>query len=102
METYDIILDDDGELQDVNGDFKAGENDNNLLRYLVEANKGEYKEFPLAGVGINLYLNSNKNPQQIKRDIKVQLIGDVFPNPDIDISEFPTIKIDKTVITLDS
>lgn len=100
METYDIILDSDGELQEVSGDFKKGDNANNLLSYLIQANKGEYKEYPLLGMGINNYLNDTKNPQQIKRDIRVQLSADVFPDADIDISEFPTIKINKTVIKI--
>lgn len=98
METYDIILDNNGELQEVNGDFKQGENDNNLIRYIVQATKGQYKEYPLLGVGIEIFLNSNKNQQQIQREIRLQLISDVFPNPDIDVTEWPNkIRINKVV-----
>ena len=101
METYDIILDDGGELQESNGDFLSGENDNNLIRYLIEANKGEYKEFPLAGLGIELLLNSNKNVQQINREIKKVLTGDVFTSPDIDLSEWPSrISLNRTRVEL--
>lgn len=102
METFDIILDNSGDLQaDVNGDFVQGDNANNLLRYLIEATKGQYKEFPLVGVGIELFLNSNKNPQQIQREIRLQLISDVFQNPDIDVTGWPNvIRVNKVVFNV--
>lgn len=88
METFDIILDSDGEFIESNGDFKMGDNANNLIRYIVEANKGEYKEYPLIGAGILRYLNGNKNIQEIERDIINELISDVFSNPDVDVDDF--------------
>jgi hypothetical protein len=101
MAVYDIILDDSGELLDSNGDFKAGNNDNNIIRYIVVAHKGEYKEFPLLGVGIEQYLNSTANISTIAREIKNQLKSDVFSSPLVDISGFPdTIKIEKDIYSL--
>lgn len=103
METTDIILDNAGELQAVNGDFKQGDNANNLIRYIVEASKGHYKEFPLTGFGIHNYLNSNTNAQIIRRNLKVELTSDVFPNPFIDVSGFPSeIIINKEVLKFES
>jgi hypothetical protein len=96
MGTFDIILDENGFIE-VNGDFKTGENDNNLISYIVLANKGEYKEFPTLGVGIDRYLNGTENIQQIESNIIQQISSDKpFPNPDVDMSEYPsTIKINK-------
>lgn len=103
METFDIILDSDGELIEENGDFKTGDNANNLIRYIVEANKGEYKEYPELGVGVLTYLNGIKNIQEIERDIINELKSDVFPEPDVDMEDYPsTIKINKVAFELDS
>jgi hypothetical protein len=91
METFDIILDSSGEFQDSNDDFKSGDNANNLIKYIISANKGEFKEAPSFGVGITLQLNGIKNIQEIERDIRNELISDVFPDPDIDMGEYPAI-----------
>jgi len=100
METFDIILDDNG-LQEVNGDFKQGDNANNLIKYIVSANKGEFKEFPSFGVGINLQLNGTTNIQEIERSIIDQMISDVFPDPDVDMEDYPsTIRINKVSFEL--
>jgi hypothetical protein len=103
METFDIILDSDGELIPENGDFKTGDNANNLISYLVQANKGEYKEFPEIGVGIETYLNGIKNIQEIERDIINELKADVFPDPDVDMDDYPSIiRINKVSFELNS
>lgn len=103
MENFDIILDSDGELIEVDGDFKTGDNSNNLIRYIVEANKGEYKEFPQLGVGVLRYLNGNKNIQEIERDIINELKSDVFQDPDVDLEDYPSIiKINKVAFDLNS
>jgi len=100
METFDIILDENG-LQEVDGDFKQGDNANNIIKYIVNANKGEFKEFPNFGVGITLQLNGSKNIQEIERMIIDQLISDVFPDPDVDMSDYPsTIKVNKVSFEL--
>lgn len=94
METSDIILDASG-FQEVNGDFKTGDNANNLLSYIVQAHPGAYKEFPTLGVGIDSYLNGTENIQQIQSNIIQQISSDKpFPNPDVDLEDYPsTIKI---------
>lgn len=99
METFDILLDDDGELQvSADHDFKTGDAVNNYLRYILEAHPGNYKEFPLLGVGVDRYLNSTANPQQLERNIRVQLENDVFKRPLIEVKNWPTLVINKTVV----
>lgn len=91
MATFDIILNKDGELIAENGDFKTGLNDNNLIRYNVQSFPGEYKEFPLSGIGISRYLNSNVNIQIIKAAIIQGLKADVFPAAKVNLKEYPNV-----------
>ncbi len=101
METFDILLDVDGELQvNADYDFKTGDAVNNYLGYILQAHPGNYKEFPLLGVGIEKYLNTSVNPQQLERAIRVQLESDIFEKPLIDVRAWPTLVIDKTMIQL--
>jgi hypothetical protein len=99
-QTFDIVLDDDGELVASSYDFKTGDAVNNYLRYILDAFPGNYKEFPVLGVGIDQYLNSNINPQQLERAIRVQLENDVFKKPLIDLKNWPTLIVNKTVVEL--
>ena len=102
MATFDIILSTNG-FEEVDGDFKAGDNANNLLNYIVIANKGEYKEFPLLGVGIDRYLNTSLNVQQIETNIIKELKSDVFLDPDVDMIDFEEnniISINKEIFEL--
>lgn len=97
--TIDILLADGAELQEQDGDFFVGDCSNRYIEYLVSSHLGHYKESPLVGIGINSYLNSNGNRQVIKRDIIDQLNKDIFTNPDVDLSDFPSsIRINKVIV----
>lgn len=95
METYDIWLDDNQELIAENNDFRLGFIDNNLIKYLVLGDAGHYKTYPNVGVGIYNFINGNNSPAQIERAIRLQLEADGFKNPKIDVTGFPTIRINK-------
>lgn len=102
METFDIILDSDSEFINSGGDFKSGLNDNNLIYYAIVSKPGDEKEFPLKGSGAEKYLLGKSDAQIIKRDFISQLTADVFTKPQVDVSEFPKININKIEITLES
>ena len=102
MATVDIILEENADIIVENGDFKVGDNDNNLIRYIVEAIPGQYKEFPVLGINITKYLNAPVNPQTLQRNIRTNLEADVFTRPLIDVNDFPTVVINKTELTLDN
>lgn len=96
METFDILLDIDEELQATpGGDFVTGDCANKFIKYLVLAAPGHYKAHPQVGVGIYNFVNANASPAQIERAIRLQLENDVFKRPKIDCSAFPTIRIDR-------
>lgn len=52
----DIIMNADLEFQ--NGDFAIGESQNQHTEHIIIAHKGEYKEMPEIGVGIEQMLNT--------------------------------------------
>lgn len=96
METFDILLDDNEELQaTVTGDFKTGDCANKYIKYIVLAAPGHYKMAPAVGAAIYNYINANASPAQIERTIRLHLENDVFRRPKIDVSRFPVIKIDR-------
>ena len=90
----DILFDNQGMIL-VNGDVAAGEADNELIADILISSSGHYKNYPVIGANVPQYLNEPVNPQTIKRNIKVSLSADVFPNTRVDISQFPEIKINE-------
>jgi hypothetical protein len=55
----DLLLDENGDLSIVNGDFDIGFSGNQHQEHILLANKGEYKEFPELGVGIAAMLGDD-------------------------------------------
>ena len=98
--TNDILLTQESELQELNGDFLTGDCSNNYIYYITASNLGAYKQFPLVGIGINSYLNSGGNRQLLESSIIRQLKNDIFSTPGVDLSDFPdTVKINNVVVT---
>jgi len=100
MEVNDILLDSDQELVATTaGDFRLGDASNNLIKYIIVSHIGNWKEFPLVGVGVDNYLNSNITADEIETEIKSALQADVFRNPVVDASNFPSV-IDVNKVSL--
>lgn len=55
----DILLDETGDLAIKDGDFVIGESTIQHQQLLLSSQKGEWKENPLVGVGIENYLNDD-------------------------------------------
>ncbi|NHN26766.1 oxidase [Flavobacterium jejuense] len=55
----DILLDSNGDLDFSNGDLNTGLSDNQHQEHILLANKGEFKEFPELGVGLEGMLNDD-------------------------------------------
>lgn len=91
----DILLDENNELLIADGDFVTGQSDQQHVKHIVEAFKGEYKAHPLVGFGIINYLKREENIEsEFRRDLKIQLENDGYNDPQIDISEgFSKLKI---------
>ena len=88
-------MEDDG-----NGDFLAGDADNEFIEYIVVSAPGHWRQFPAVGVQIYGYLLGSSSPQVLRRAIELQLRNDIFTKPSVDISAFPVIRINKVTIDL--
>jgi hypothetical protein len=85
---------------DDNGDFLQGEADNQYMEYIIVSGPGHWKQFPTLGVGIFQYLHSTSSNQVIQRAIASQLEAYGFKKPEVDISAFPIIVVNKTLVEL--
>lgn len=100
MARTDLLIDDDGdELLDANGDYIEGPSDEQEAWLAVETVKGENRQFPTAGFGIDLRIRKRagqsplvENPTRFKRDLKIELEADGHVDPQItvtnDLSDF--------------
>jgi hypothetical protein len=87
MMRQDILRDDDGDLLIKNGDFSIGESDQQHIKDILDAQQGEFKEFPLAGFGAINYIKKTITADEFKRDLKIQLNYDGYTNATIDTSK---------------
>ena len=76
-----IILDDNGDLSirikrdssgKITGGLVIGESDADHISLIVESNKGDFKEYPVLGVG-EQYLKSVGGVSEIRADVQTQL-----------------------------
>lgn len=82
----DILLNDNGEIQIVNGDLKVGEADDQNVGFIFEGFKGEMRSTPALGFGAAARLKKIDNVAQFKRDLKVELERDGYKNSSIELS----------------
>lgn len=89
----DLLLDDTADLVLVNGDFAIGNTDNQNQKLIVIANKGEWKEFPEVGVGIQNIL-SDDDPTDVLIECKRQLEYDGMQIDDVSLTQDGKLIID--------
>ena len=93
----DIITDSTNDLIIENGDFKLNESDSQHVEHIITADKGQYRQWPLIGVGISRLINGNINSQSLKQVIKLNLESDNYNVRLIEIDS-----IDKLSINVDA
>lgn len=76
MARTDIRITSENELYISNGDFAINVSDLQHEQDIIQTNKGEWKEFPLCGVGIDNYLNSENPEQFLEKEISLQFQAD--------------------------
>ncbi len=81
----DITFADDLEI--ANGDFVVSESDGQHIEHILRADRGQFRQFPLVGVGLQKQANASPNRQKLKQEIKLQLRADGFGVKKIGISD---------------
>jgi hypothetical protein len=71
----DILLDENLDLQIVDGDWVIGDSTKQNQQLLLQCQKGEIKQYPKTGVGINNYL-LDEEEQSMLREIRSEFEGD--------------------------
>ncbi len=83
----DTLLDKYGDLDFTNGDLNIGYSDNQHQEHILLANKGEFREFPELGVGIDKILSD---------DDYIPVLIEMKKNLQYDGMTINNIKIDET------
>jgi len=83
----DILVNKEGDLELSGGDIVTGDSQTQDIEHIMLAQKGQFTQFPLIGVGIRQRLNGPLKPAALKRDIRIDLESDGFNVNSIDISE---------------
>ena len=76
-----------------NGDFAVGTSDNQHVKHILTANKGEYKSSPELGVGIENILNT-ENPMEFLIEAKKNLQYDGMEVNNVSFTEKGTVNVD--------
>lgn len=93
MDAKDINLNELGDLDIRNGDFFVMESDQVHIEHILKSNKGYFFEFPLLGVGIINEVNGSTTRQELKQNIRRQLVLDNYSVKKVEISESNEIDI---------
>lgn len=86
-EVFDMILDDDNDLVVKNGDWLIGESTEQHLKVILIANKGEFRDAPFFGVGLNNYLKGDGQQVALKREIEKMMTLDGMQVNKIQVSD---------------
>ena len=71
-EVFDIILDNEMDLIIEDGDFVVEESTLQHQNILLLSHKGQFKQSPTIGVGIDIFLNDEVTSDEIRRRIQEQ------------------------------
>lgn len=82
----DLLLDENGDLKIVNGDFVIGDASEQSVEQLLISKPGEWKEFPQVGCNIQKSRNG-KIDRFLERNIRVQLESDGFKVGKLNVTE---------------
>ena len=77
MEAFDYIINETtGDLEILNGDFVVDVSDQHHVEDILRAQPGQFYQWPLLGVGIERFRNSQVSGTRLKQDIKLHLRSD--------------------------
>jgi len=79
-----IFIENDIEIRD--GDLFVAESDQQHIQHILTADLGQFRQWPLIGVGIARQINGPANRTDLKQNIRVQLRSDNFTVKNVDVS----------------
>lgn len=68
----------EGDLVIQNGDFLVAESDGQHIEHILRADRGQWRQNPLIGVGLQRQSNASVDRQRLRQEIKLQLRADNF------------------------
>lgn len=86
--SLDILMNEQNDLQINGGDFVVGPSDQAHIDDILSTEKGEWREWPLLGVGLQKYLNSTGQLDDragLLRAVRLQLESDNFQVLKLDV-----------------
>lgn len=86
----DILIDASSDIYFADGDFAFGNSDEQHINHIVIAQKGNYRQHPLVGVGIAEWISSPNSAQRIaalQQRIRLQLDYDGYKAKRIDLAK---------------
>jgi hypothetical protein len=86
----DILLDENYDLLEDGNQWAEGPADQQHVELLLLTDKGEARQFPFFGFGIERRLRQRYNAQSFLRGMEVELENDGYTNPEITLGK--TIK----------
>lgn len=72
----DILLDDTGDLDALDGDFVIGDSELQEIALILQTNQGDYKQDPITGANLLRFKNSTLSPNEIRNKSAIALKRD--------------------------
>ncbi len=97
MEADDILTENTTAKEDIrisDGDFVVNKSDQQHIQHILKADKGQYYQHPLVGLGIRNFQAASINPDELKQQIKTQLKADNYDTEEIQVSDKFIVNID--------
>lgn len=90
----DVLFGSDGKFLVENGDLVVGDSRYQHVQGLLMAHKGHYKFDPLAGIGVERFLNDEIQESDLLREVRAGLELDGFVITALYIQEDGKLKVD--------
>ena len=96
--SFDIITEDAGDSREditiENGDFRVKQSDQQHIQHILKADKGQYYQYPLVGLGVRKFQAGAFNPDELRQAIQTQLKADDYNTTTIEVSPDFVVNID--------
>lgn len=83
----DILLDEDDDLQIVNGDLVIGPSEEQEVGLILRTNQGDWRASPLTGFGVARRARNEVSSSEFERELDTQLRLDGFNDTQVRLTE---------------